>query len=264
MERLTQLKKKVDQFRPIPPEVMETIDQKFKIEWTYNSNAIEGNTMTLQETVFFLQEGLTSKGKTLKDYLEAQNHVEAIDYLKDIVRQNRPISESLIKELNALLLKGIDTVWIGPQNHRIQKQIHPGKYKTQPNHVITLDGEVHHYCDPIRVPFEMEKLVRLIVDNEETLHPVELAAKAHHRFVAIHPFDDGNGRAARLLMNLILIRAGYPPVVIKNEAREKYYQALMEADQGDDSKIIHLVQEEAKNSLELMLDILENRKNTPK
>ena len=252
---LTKLKNKLDKCGPLSSETTESLDMKFKIDWTYNSNAIEGNTMSLQETAFFLQEGLTSKGKTLKDYLETQNHAEAIEVLKEIVKNERRISESLIKELHALLLMSIDHIWIGPQGDR-KKRIHPGKYKTQPNHVITVDVTIHHYCDPVRVPEEMEKLIDFINRNPEKCHPVELAAKVHYRLVSIHPFDDGNGRVSRLIMNLIVMKAGYPPVIIKNEKREDYYLALRKADKGDLDNLLSLFHDEMKNSLDIMLDFL--------
>lgn len=253
---LTILKSKLDKSRPHPPETMESLDKKFKIDWTYNSNAIEGNSMSLQETAFFLQEGLTSKGKTLKDYLETQNHAEAIEVLKEIVKNERVISESLIKELHALLLLSIDYIWIGPRENRAKKRIHPGKYKTQPNHVVTVDGTIHHYCDPVRVPEEMEKLIDFINRNPEKCHPVELAAKVHYLLVSIHPFDDGNGRVSRLIMNLIVMKAGYPPIIIKNEKREDYYLALRKADEGDLGDLLSLFHGEMKNSLDIMLDFL--------
>ncbi len=104
---IEKLKDKLNSCRPLSPNQMEIIERKLKIEWTYNSNAIEGNTLTMQETSFFLQHGLTSKGKTLKEYLEAQNHADAIDFIKDIIKDNRKITEGLIKEIHALLLKGI-------------------------------------------------------------------------------------------------------------------------------------------------------------
>lgn len=255
-DNLTELKNRLDKYRPLPPETMEILDKKFKIDWTYNSNAIEGNTMTLQETAFFLQEGLTSKGKTLKDYLEAGNHAEAIEFLKEIVKNNREITESLIKELHALLLKSIDYIWVGPRENRTKKRIYPGRYKTQPNHVITVDGTIHHYCDPVRVPEEMEKLITFINKNLENYHPVELAAKVHYRLVSIHPFDDGNGRVSRLVMNLIVMRAGYPPIVVKNETREDYYLALRKADKGDMKNLLSLFHDEMANSLGIMLQVL--------
>ncbi len=255
IERLTHLKNKLDQFRPIPPSLLDTINKKFKLEWTYHSNAIEGNTLTLQETAFFLREGLTSKGKTLQEYLEAQNHAEAIDYLQDIIKENGQITESLIKELHALLMKGINTILTGTEGAQVQI-ITPGKYKTKPNHVLTLDGELHYYCDPVKVPEEMEKLVAMINYKNEDMHSVELAARVHHRFVALHPFDDGNGRVARILMNLLLMKEGYPPVVIKNEKREEYYKALMEADRGNIDPFLNLIANELENSLSVMLEIV--------
>lgn len=254
-EDIDKLKCRLDSLRPIHPEIMEIIDKKFKIDWTYNSNAIEGSSLSLQETSFFLQYGLTSKGKPLKDYLEAQNHAEAIDWLRDIIKEKKPITEGLIKELHALLFKGIDYIWVGPPDIRVKKKISPGKYKTEPNYVITLEGEIHYYCEPIRVPEEMEKLVKMI--NNSLYHPVELSARAHYKLVAIHPFDDGNGRVARLLMNLILMKYGYVPVVIKQENREDYYKALMKADAGEMDDFIQLVAAEERNSLRLILEIIE-------
>jgi Fic family protein len=137
----------------------------------------------------------------------------------------------------------------------VKKKISPGKYKTEPNYVITLKGEIHYYCEPIRVPEEMEKLVKMI--NNSLYHPVELSARAHYKLVAIHPFDDGNGRVARLLMNLILMKYGYVPVVIKQENREDYYKALMKADAGEMDDFIQLVAAEERNSLRLILEIIE-------
>ena len=252
------LKSQVDSYRPIPPEKMELIDEKFTLEWTYHSNAIEGNTLSRQETAFFLKRGLTVQGKTMQEYLEVQNHVEAIESLKAIVKQDRRITQSLTKELHALLMHGIDFIWVGPKDNRVKRPLYPGKYKTEPNNVITMNGEVHHYCDPLLVPERMEKIVKLIQKGNS--HPVQLAAIAHYELVAIHPFADGNGRVGRLLMNLILMQRGHPPAVIKNETKEEeYYRALMEGDKGDLESFVHLVATEVANSLQLMLDVLEGR-----
>ena len=253
-QKLDKLKKELDGFRPLSSDLMEVIDEKFKIDWTYNSNAIEGNTLTLQETAFFLQHGLTSKGRTLKEYLEAQNHAEAIDRMKDIIQQNRSITEGLIKELHALLLRGIDFIWVGPKSNKVKKEIFQGKYKTKPNHVITLNGKIHKYCEPLSVPEEMEKLVWFI--NNSGLHPVEVSALTHHKFVAVHPFDDGNGRVGRLLMNLILMKNGYLPVVIKNEKREEYYRALMKADSGDVREFVNIIIREEATSLQIVVNVI--------
>jgi len=127
----------------------------------------------------------------------------------------------------------------------LRKDIEPGKYKTQPNHVITINGDIHKYCETVKVPEEMEKLVDFI--NKSAIHPVEIAARAYHKLVEVHPFNDGNGRVARLLMNLILMRNGYVPVIIKRKKREEFYRALTEADNGNMNDFTNLVSEEEKS-----------------
>lgn len=141
----------VEAKRPQAPQLMKTISQKFREEWTYHTNAIEGNTMTLQETAFFLREGLTIKGKTLREHLEIVNHAEAVDYLKDTIRQ-RELSEGLIKEFHAMLFQGVKA-WSGGQ------RISPGAYKTQDNHVLTPSGEIHYYVPAVHVASEMGNLM---------------------------------------------------------------------------------------------------------
>lgn len=236
--------------QPLGGDERAALYEKLRLEWTYNSNAIEGNSLTLGETAFYLREGLTSEGKPLIDYLEAKNHAEAIDWLFEIVKQKRPITEGFIKDLNALLHKGItERPARGADGIMIMRKISPGEYKKQPNHVLTISGEIHYYVEPIKVPEEMEKLVREIQEQEGRMHPVELAALAHHEFTRIHPFDDCNGRAARILLNLILMRAGFPSVVIKVEERRRYLEALEEADRGDREPFYLFITEHVKKSL---------------
>ena len=264
LAELTKLKERLDALRPIPPEKMEAIDEKLTIEWTYNSNAIEGNTLSLEETAFFLKRGLTVQGKSLVEHLEARNHVEAIEFLKDVVEKKRPLTEGLIKELHALLMRGIDWMWIGPPEQRVRKPTRSGQYKSEPNHVVRLDGKIHYYCEPVKVPDEMERLLKFYEENKSLRHPVELAAQMHYGLVAIHPFADGNGRVARLLMNLILMQNSYPPAVIRNEKRQDYYQALMTADEGDLSALVALVAGEVERTIRMMVEIAENPVNCTK
>ena len=257
LSELTRLKERLDRLRPIPPEKMEAVDEKLTIEWTYNSNAIEGNTLSLEETAFFLKRGLTVQGKSMVEHLEAQNHYEAIQFLKDVVQGQRPLTEGLIKELHALLMKGIDWMWIGPPEQQVRKPTRPGQYKVEPNHVVQLDGKIHYYCEPIKVPDEMERLLKFCEEKKSEHHPVEMAAEVHYGFVAIHPFADGNGRVARLLMNLILMQNSYPPAVIRNERKQEYYQALMAADEGDRSGFVDLVAREVERTIYMMIAIAE-------
>jgi Fic family protein len=248
------LNAQINSLKPFSPDLLKSIQEKLRIEWTYNSIAIEGNTLTLGETAFFLREGLTSEGKPLKDYLEAKNHAEAIDLLMEFIKSERELSESFIKELHSLLLRGIDHTYAkGAEGGLIQKSLTPGKYKTMSNHVLTLSGNVHYYAEPLQVPGEIEKLIKWH-SSIKNIHPIEKAATFHYHFTAIHPFDDGNGRMARLLLNLILIKAGYPPCVIRNERRRSYLESLEHTDQtGEMSKFIEFTAQEVISTEESII-----------
>ncbi len=236
--------------RPLNKEQQEARYEKLRLDWTYNSNAIEGNSLTLGETAFYLREGLTSEGKPLIDYLEARNHAEAIDWLFEIVRDKKPITEGFIKDLNALLHKGItERPARGTDGNMAMRKITPGAYKRQPNHVLTLSGEIHYYVEPLQVPGEMEKLVSMTGGQKGKMHPVELASAVHYDITRIHPFEDCNGRVARILLNLILIRAGYPPIVIKIEERRAYLESLEKADKGEREPFYLFIAEHVKQSL---------------
>ncbi len=233
LSKIDAQKEKINEKKKNNPDIWHTIQDKLKVDWTYDSNAIEGSTLTRGETLFFLQEGLTVEGKPFKDFLDAKNHSEAIDYLFDVIKNDRPISESIIKELNALLLHGIKhTPAIDGQGQKTIKPATPGKYKQYPNHVQQLDGTIHHYTDPLQVPSDMAELCTWIKESDSKIHPIIISAIAHYNMVRIHPFDDGNGRGARILMNLILIKKGYIPAIVKNKDRRRYIECLKDADDG--------------------------------
>lgn len=226
------LNDRINQY-PKDTELWKTIQEKLKISWTHSSNAIEGSTLTLGETIFFLQQGLTVEGKPFKDFLDAKNHSEAIEFIFDFIKGNREISEGFLKEINALLLSGINfTQALNQFGKTVNKKANPGQYKSQPNHVLQADNTIHHYSEPLQVPIEMEYLVDWINKNSESLHPILVSSIAHYNFVRIHPFDDGNGRGARLLMNLLLMKKGFQPTIIRNEERRKYLDSLSQADKG--------------------------------
>lgn len=236
-------------------DLQKKIQDKLRFEWTYHSNAIEGSTLNLSETIFFLQEGLTVAGKPFKDFLDAKNHMEAIDFLSEIVNRERPISEGFLKELNALLLKGVAfSVVQDAAGNTINKPVRAGAYKTLPNHVLQLDGTIHRYVDPLQVPTEMAALCQWIHDHLGKENPIIMAAIAHYNLVRIHPFDDGNGRGARLLMNLILMLHHYPPAIIKMENRKQYLECLAQADQGDLQPFITLVAKALLATQKMILD----------
>ncbi len=257
LAEVTALKEALDRHRPLSKEKMAIMAEKLNIEWTYHSNAIEGNTLTLAETSFFLREGLTVEGKPLDDHLAAKNHYEAIHYLEECL--NLGISEALIKQIHGLLLKGIEYVVIGKGPTEFKKRVYPGQYKYDNNHVLLPDGSIHWYVDHLQVPGEMESLIKWYGDHRATLHPVELAAGFHHRLVAIHPFTDGNGRVARVIMNLILMQNQYPPAVIRNEQRREYFDALRKADGGDIAPFTDLVAQAVARTARLMVDVAEGR-----
>jgi len=262
-EKIDRLKSLIDAKRPFDPEIMALLQERLRIEWTYNSNAIEGNTLTYGETAFFLREGLTSEGKPLKDYLEAKNQAEAIEYLNGIVNSAKPLREGFIKELHSLLMKGIEFTYAkGADGNIIKKPLYAGMYKQRPNHVLTVSGKIHKYTAPEHVIDEMEALLKWYRKAGKS-HPLQKAAEFHYRFAAIHPFDDGNGRMARLIMNLILMKEGYPPCIIKNVNRRKYLGALERADfEGKPQAFIDFIGDEMEDSLRVVVDVLSG-KNKP-
>lgn len=202
----------IDSCRPFSSNMIRQLKDKLVVEWTYNSNAIEGNTLTLSETRVVLENGITVKGKSLKDHLETINHKEAIEFIEDLVQNKEELSEYVIKSIHHLILKGIDS-------------FNAGKYREEN---ILISGAKHIPSMYINVPFEMQKLMEQYKLWSD-LHPVIRACYLHGEFVKIHPFIDGNGRTARLLLNFELIKNGYPAVIIKNENRAEYHDALDKA-----------------------------------
>ena len=207
-KQLDLLKEKLDAYRPLPKEIVSNLHENLIVEWTYNSNAIEGNTLTLQETKVAL-EGVTIGGKTLREHFEAISHKDAILFIEELVQKKEPLSEFDIKSIHALVLKDIDNE-------------NAGSYR---KYNVLISGAKHTPTTALEVPFEMQKFIAWY-NNTKKMHPVELAARVHVDFVGIHPFVDGNGRTSRLLMNLELMKSGFPPVIFKVEDRLEYYKSL--------------------------------------
>ncbi|UUZ81325.1 Fic family protein [Paenibacillus sp. P26] len=235
--KVDELKRELDGFRPLPPAAVRNLDEVYRVEWTYNSNAIEGNTLSLLETKLVLEEGLTIGGKKLREHFEVINHSEAISYVQDIVNRNMELTEYVIKSIHQLVLKNIDDENAG--RYRMINVMISGSQHTPPHFTV--------------VPEQMEQLVQWYQEQQGKLHPVELAARFHFQFVFIHPFTDGNGRTARLLMNLILMKHGYPPAIVKaaNDARLRYYETLEEASMnGNLIPFVELITECVEESLQ--------------
>ncbi|MEC5172366.1 Fic family protein [Chryseobacterium nepalense] len=250
IQLIDEQKKLIDNHRPFSTELENKIFQKLKLDWNYNSNAIEGNQLSYGETVAFLNFGLTAKGKPFKDHLDIKGHNEAIGFMLQLIKENRPLSESDIKDLHKIILiEPYFSKTVSPQGIEFEKEIKIGQYKTSPNHVKTVSGDIHYYTNPEDVAFEMNNLLEWYRNaEEERLHPVVMSAIFHHKFTAIHPFDDGNGRLARILSNFILLKHKYPVIVIKNRDKVQYYAALNIADNGIYEDLIKLFAENVRHS----------------
>jgi len=249
-------KKQIDDMRPLPEDVEGRVMQKLRLDWNYHSNAIEGNRLSYGETVAFLMEGITAKGKPLKDYLDIRGHNEAINFLLSIVKESRPITEVEIRSLHKIILvEPYDTAATTPEGLKTTKRVSLGEYKTSANHVKTATGEMHYYATPEETPAKMQELIEWYREASQNsdIHPAVLAALFHHKFVAINPFDDGNGRLSRILMNLILMQKGYPPVVIKMDDRQNYYALLSRADNSDSWPLVECIVDCLNSSLNLYL-----------
>jgi Fic family protein len=256
LTRVDALRDQVDALRPLDAAQEARLVQKLNLEWNYHSNAIEGNTLTLGETRAFLLYGITAQGKPFRDYLDIKGHHEAIRYLEELVRGGEVLTEAALRELHRILLvEAYDVDALTPDGRPTRRRIAIGQYKTAPHHVRTTTGEMHFYATPRETAALMGDLMAWYRREAEAaaLHPLVLAATFHYRFVAIHPFDDGNDRMARLLTNLILMQHGFVPVVIPVEARGDYLLALEKADAGDLADFVLLVGQELIRSLELTL-----------
>lgn len=256
LQEVDALKKQIDDMRPLPEDVEGRVMQKLRLDWNYHSNAIEGNRLSYGETVAFLMEEIMAKGKPLKDHLDIRGHNKAINFLLSVVKDSRPISETDIRNLHEIILvEPYDTRATTPEGIKTTKRITLGEYKTSSNHVKTATGEIHYYATPEETPAKMQELMEWYreISKSSEIHPIIIAALFHHKFVAIHPFDDGNGRLSRILMNLILMQNGYPPVVIKMDDRQNYYSLLSRADHGDIWPFIEYIVDSVRPSLQLYL-----------
>lgn len=254
LSAIDRLKAELDELRPLDREQEDRVLQKFRLWWTFHSNAIEGNVLTQGETEMFLMEGLTAKGKPLKDHLDLRGHSNAINYLLEFIRNKEVLTEAAIRKLHEILLiEPYQVQAITPDGSPALKTVALGEYKKQANHVRTPTGEIHYFATPEETPAKMGDLVQWYRDEEMkgVMHPVEIAARFHHRFTAIHPFDDGNGRMSRLLMNLILMQKQYPPVVIRIGERDLYLGSLRQADADEYDNFFAFIGEHVVQSLSL-------------
>ena len=257
LKKIEQLEKQLSNISPIKPEYKAELDKKIRLEFSYNSNHIEGNTLTYGETKLLLFFDKTTGNHDLREYEEMRAHDVAFEIIKDLANDSKRLfTESDLKNLHQILL--VRPFWkeaqtVDGQNTR--RQIEVGEYKKFLNSVRLQNGEMFHYASPIDTPILMHELFEWY-RNEETkneIHPIALAALLHYKFVCIHPFDDGNGRISRLLMNYVLIKHNLPPVIIKTSDKKNYLFALNQADSGDLNAFVKYIAEQLVWSLELYI-----------
>ncbi|MEA1891868.1 MAG: Fic family protein [Campylobacterota bacterium] len=248
LDELKQKKEQLDKLRPLSKAQIKNLKNVYDIQLTYNSNAIEGSTLTYSETKLILNEGITIGGKSMNEHLEAINHQEAIGFIEDVAKtKTKDITLADIRNIHYLILKGIDNK-------------NAGKYRTQNVAVVKSNGSLHNFAEPLKIDEKMNKFVNWL-HTQTVEEPILLASLVHLKFVSIHPFIDGNERTARLLMNLVLLQNTYPQAIIKVSNRAEYIQAIEKYQQSSDSDyndFYKVLLKSVNDSLDLYSTILTN------
>jgi Fic family protein len=234
-------KKRLDRYRPLSPSLVARLKEQMAIEYTYNSNAIEGNTLTLRETRLVIEEGITISGKSIAETLEAKNHPAAMAFIENLVAAKSEIDENTVLQIHKLIMSGVAE--------------DAGRYRTAR---VRIAGANFMPPPSSEVKPRMNELLTWLKENPDEYTPMELVAVFHHRFVQIHPFTEGNGRTARLLMNAILMKFGYPFIVIVlTQDRSRYLKTLMEADLGNASAFVNFVARCVERTIDMYLEAIE-------
>lgn len=239
-DRLYEKKALLNKARPLPQVALQRIQEALSVEWTYNSNSIEGNTLTLQETQLVLQEGITIKGKSLREHFEAKNHELALQHLYRLIHEDYQLNTSDILDLHRYVLRSIE-------------EDYAGRLRTAG---VRISGANFIPPNAQKVLDLLDELVEFVLQNPLQLNDIELATVFHHKFVWIHPFFDGNGRAVRLAMNLLLLKVGFTPAIILSTDRKKYYTALNAANNGNYYKLSLLMLQALERTMNIYLGSL--------
>ncbi|MDC8001872.1 Fic family protein [Aequorivita todarodis] len=239
-DRLFGKKEQLEQNRPLSGGAVQKITEALSVEWTYNSNSIEGNTLSLRETQMILQEGVTISGKSLREHFEAVNHETALKLLYELVDKKSNISSKDILSLHALVLRNIEDDFAG-------------RFR---NAGVRIAGANFTPPNAQKVSSLFDELIDFVNENPLGLNSIELATVFHHKFVWIHPFFDGNGRTVRLAMNLLLMKEGFPPAIILKNDRAKYYDGLNSANNGNYQKLSLLMAQALERTLNIYLSAI--------
>ncbi len=243
LERITEKKKKLEKLKPFNKAALNKLQETFNVELTYNSNAIEGNSLSLNETKLVIEEGITIGGKTFKEHLEVTNHKKAIEFVETLVKKHK-IEEIDVLNIHAIILDKID-------------EHNAGFYRSTG---VRISGTTYSPPNAVKVPELMQEVYKLL--NTKNKEPIETASLIHLKFVNIHPFIDGNGRTSRLLLNLHLMRNNYPPIIILKTERKKYITTIMQAQlENNNQPFINFVAKTLERSLDIYLDSLGTNSN---
>lgn len=239
-------KQQLDTHKPFPSELVNNLEEWFRVELTYTSNAIEGNTLTRQETALIVEEGITVQGKSLQEHLEAVNHAKALDYIKTLAAKNRhELALQDILDIHKIILQKIDDA-------------NAGRLRTV---AVRIKGSETILPNALKVPELMNDFISWL-KSKNTNNPIKIAADTHFKLVSIHPFVDGNGRTARLLMNLLLMQEGFPPAIIRKEDRSAYIKSLETGQTRNNlTDYYTLIYEAADRSLDIYLEAVEPSQN---
>lgn len=244
LRKIREKKQRLDAMRPLPEELVRNLNEWFLIELTYTSNAIEGNTLSRQETALVVEKDVTIGGKTIEEHLEAKNHAEALDFVRSLLEEKKKrqdVLESDILDIHRIILQKID-------------ERNAGKYR---NVAVRIAGSIVIMPNPLKVPDLMAKFIQWL-HSENSDHPVKIAADAHFKLVSIHPFTDGNGRTARILMGMLLQQEGYPPAIIRKEDRKDYLNSLEKGQtKGEMGDYYDVIYDAADRSLDIYLGAVE-------
>jgi len=256
LAKIESLKAALADLEPMAKNDAERLWRKFRLEWNYNSNHIEGNTLTYTETALYLDRGKTTGDHNIREYEEMSAHNLAVEMVKEwAIEGSRPLTQADVCHLNRIIL--VKPFWKNTVllNGEVgsRRQIIPGEFKTHPNHVLLENGEIFKYAEPEEVQQKMQELLDWYRGEAADLPPLVVTAILHYRLVRIHPFDDGNGRVCRLLLNYHLLKNDYPPVIIKTADKKNYLTALQKADAGDEESFVVYVGEQLVWSLELAI-----------
>ncbi len=253
LSKISDLYKEWTDLQPLSKEHDDRLWEKMRLEWNYNSNHIEGNTLTYGETMLLLIFDKTTGDHELREFEEMKAHDVAIHVVKEWSKDNREITEADIRSLNEIIL--VRPYWkeaLTYDGQETRRKIKVGEYKEFSNSVRLKNGEMFHYASPEDVPKLMQDLLAWYREHNTT-NPLVLAAELHYKFIRIHPFDDGNGRVARLLVNYVLMKHNYPPLIVKSDDKMGYLTALQKADSGNIAAFVDYMAEQLIWSLELAL-----------